>query len=609
MPEEFQIDKRFGEIAIDKQWINQENLDRALVIRRCIFNRTKVHTPIGKVLQKMSLLSEEQVEQILSEQKTPIPIPTESQSQEEDTALRFSDIFDLIVSDDKLEAFLRPTGEIHKNVRLEDIQLLLTEHGIAFGVISDKLLSAYLESDTLAPEPYKVAAGNPPQPAHPPEIQYHFDTDPLRIGTLKEDGTMDWRDRGEIPQVAAGDLLVEKVGGDPGSPGTNVFGEEVPPPKIKDAKLKTNKGAQASKDGREVTAKISGIPKLEADGRVAVYNILPIEGDIGLETGHVDFDGYIEVKGSVTSGYQVKGKSLSAKEIQGATVEMGEDVVTYGGIYNTTLKVGGSIKANHIHHCTIELLGDLVVEKEIFGCTIETNGQCITIGGKIIASKVGAKKGIQVMDIGTTASKPSEITVGVDHKFAREIKALKEELVKLEAQKGESEANIVRHKERIDELGDELGLVAQEQDAVMVQKRQLEEKLNGPNPVDNPQKRQFLNEMIEDLSAKFEELDKKVHDIMTQDEQIRNLANGLQKTLSSIDEEMEKTKEDISITEEAAKIDPGIPIIKANGIVFSKTLVIGPHKKLSIPTEMKRVSIIEAKDEQNQYGIKISPLR
>jgi len=607
MPEELHLDERFGGIAIDKEWINQENLDRALVIRRCIFNRTKVHTPIGKVLQKMGLLTEEQVELILSEQKAPKTSPGPPQVQEEKDTAHFSDIFDLIISDDKIAAFLSPTGVNHRNVALGDIRQLLTEHGIAFGVISDELLSAYLKTDTLAPEPFKIAAGIPPETGNPPEIQYHFDTDPLRIGTLKEDGTMDWKDRGEIPQVAEGDLLVEKVGGDPGSPGTNVFGEEVPPPRVKDPKLKTNKGAQASKDGLTITAKISGIPRLEADGRVAVYNILPIEGDIGLETGHVDFDGYIEVKGSVTTGYEVKGKSLSAKEIQNATVEMSEDVVTYGGVYGSKLKVGGSMKANHVHHCTIELLGDLVVEKEIYGCTIETNGQVIIIGGKII--KVGAKKGIQVMDIGTTASRPSEITVGVDHKFSREIKALKENLAQLEEQKSESETAIGKHKEKIDALGDELGKVAQEQDGVMVQKRQLEEKLIGPNPIENPQKRQFLDELIEDLSTKYEELDQKVHAIMTQDEQIRNLVTGLQKTIATIDRDIEKAKEDIGIAEEAAKIDPGVPVIKANGIVFSKTLVIGPHKKLSIPQEMKRVSIIEAKDENNQYSIKISPLR
>ena len=99
---------------------------------------------------------------------------------------------------------------------------------------------------------------------------------------------------------------------------------------------------------------------------------------------------------------------------------------------------------------------------EIFGCTIEANGQVIISNGKIIASNVGAKKGIQTKDIGTEASKPSEITVGIDHKLVRDMKALKEELTNLEAKKAETEATVIKHKERIDALADELGHVAQE---------------------------------------------------------------------------------------------------------------------------------------------------
>ena len=352
MADNMHYDKRFGELAIEKQWITQDNIERALVIRRAIFNRTKVHAPIGRVLHKMGLLTEEQIEQILAEQNNGSSIQKASESPEGQELIHSSNVFDLKITDDKLSAFLIPTGLNHKNVTIGDIHQLLDENGVSFGVVNDSLLLAYLEADPLPPDPFKIAGGIAPEPGVPPEIQYHFDTDPLRIGTLKEDGTMDWRDRGEIPQVAAGDVLVEKIGGAPGKAGTDVFGEEVPPPKIKDTKIKCNKGAQTSPDGQQIIAKISGMPKLEADGRVAVHNILPIEGDIGLETGHVEFDGHIEVRGSVNSGYQVKGKSLSTNEIQDAVFEMNEDVVSYGGIYGSTLKVDGSLKANHIHHCT-----------------------------------------------------------------------------------------------------------------------------------------------------------------------------------------------------------------------------------------------------------------
>lgn len=105
--------------------------------------------------------------------------------------------------------------------------------------------------------------------------------------------------------------------------------------------------------------------------------------------------------------------------------------------------------------------------------------------------------------------------------------------------------------------------------------------------------------MIAELSAKFDELDKKVAHVMGQDER-HILVKRLQKTAATIDEDIEKIKEDISIAEEAAKIDAGTPVIKTNGIVSSKALVIGPHNKLRIPQEIKRVSFMEGKDENNQ---------
>jgi uncharacterized protein (DUF342 family) len=86
------------------------------------------------------------------------------------------------------------------------------------------------------------------------QMIYYFDTNPMRIGTLLEDGSMDWKNRGEIPQVRTGELLAEKVGGDPGRPGMNVLGQEIAPPRIKDPSLKFGKGAQRSEDGTQILA-------------------------------------------------------------------------------------------------------------------------------------------------------------------------------------------------------------------------------------------------------------------------------------------------------------------------------------------------------------------
>ena len=142
----------------------------------------------------------------------------------------------------------------------------------------------------------------------------------------------------------------------------------------------------------------------------------------------------------------------------------------------------------------------------------------------------------------------------------------------------------------------------------MVQKRQLEDKLNGPPPMENQQKRQLLTDLIGELGTKFDELDKRVQALMDQDEKVRILVKGQVKSLPEMDQEIEAIKDSIELLEEAANIDPGFPVIKASGTVYSKTLVIGPHKKLTIDQDMPRVRIAESKDDDNQYHIKSSAL-
>lgn len=607
-------DKRFGEIAIDKQLVTKEKIDRALVIQRCINNRTQVYMPIGAVLQKMGVLTKEQVDEILSQQ-SPEKVDSAKEISEDEWTDPVpadpieKDQLDLVVSTDKMTVTIAPIAENLAPPTITTVKMLMVENNLDFGVVSDKLLEAYLQKNPMPMEPFVIAKGISPVSGQPPEIQYYFDTDPTRIGTLLEDGSMDWKNRGEIPQVVEGDLLAEKVGGSPGKPGTDIFGQEVPPPRVKEPTLKFTKGATRSEDGRQIFAKINGTPRRQSDGRIGVSGVLTIDSDIGVETGNIDFEGHIDVNGVIESGYTVKGGSLSSREIQNATIEIDHDMVVYGGVYGSIIRVGGNLKASHIHNCTVEVLGDLAVEKELFNCTIEVNGRCLVDSGKIICSKIKAKKGIQAKDLGTRAAKANDLTVGVDFKSERDIQACKDETKALEDKKKETEQLIDKLTEKVDQLDAQLGTVAQEQDGCMVQKRQLEEKLNAPAMAGNEEKKSLLKELISDLTQRYEALDKQVQEIMARDDLVRNQIAQKKKELPSFDEQIAALQEKIGLLEEAAKLEPGIPVIKASGTVYAKTLVSGPHRKMIIPEDMKCVRIAETQEEGKHFIIKISNLR
>jgi len=44
------------------------------------------------------------------------------------------------------------------------------------------------------------------------------------------------------------------------------------------------------------------------DGSIAVYDVLEINGDVDFNTGNIDFNGYVNIKGTVEDNFSVKAE-------------------------------------------------------------------------------------------------------------------------------------------------------------------------------------------------------------------------------------------------------------------------------------------------------------
>ena len=342
--------------------------------------------------------------------------------------------FDLTVSEDKLEAYICPRGKVPLEISLGDIKELLAMRGIQYGIVDDTVITEYLKNRPIRKKPWKIAEGKAPGPARNDEVKYYFDTDSLKIGTLKDGGIVDFKDRGEIPHAKKGDLIAEKIPGVDGTGGMDVFGLIFPAPKAKNIKLRCGKGAEKSEDGLKVFAKLDGRPEISAHGKLFVLPELKISGDVGLDTGHIEFDGNIDVHGSVQDGFRVRGGKLSAKEILKAEIDIAGDIVVLGGIIGARIKTGGSVRAKHVNASDIEALGDVVVENELLNSRIESSGACLVKGGTILSSSISARKGIEANEIGSDTSKPCTLAVAFDERVINEVDKIKEELNSLRSQ-------------------------------------------------------------------------------------------------------------------------------------------------------------------------------
>ncbi|MBC2713045.1 MAG: DUF342 domain-containing protein [Desulfosarcina sp.] len=436
--------KRFGVIAVEMNFVDQEKVDKALVVQARIFAKTRVGMPIGEILMEMGAITSDELNEILQMQREvdgtkesgETPETPKKKSKPARSAKKEGSSLDISVSKDKLTASAYIDGEVPATeFDVSDVKLMLHSDGILHGITDDARIKAFLNGEFSVGEQWTIATGTDPIPDTPPEMIYHFDTDPLKIGRLTEDGLMDWKDRGELPQVKEGDLLAENIPGPKGKEGMDVYGKKIPIPKVREQRFKCGKGARRSEEGMQVHATVSGIPKLSVTGEISVIPTLHIQGDISLETGHVVFDGHIEVAGAVEKGYQVKGGSLRANEIRDAQIDIDGDITAINGIFGATIRSGGNLRAGHIHNAGIILSGDMTVEKESIESKIEANGRCLINDGIIISSTISAKMGITAMDIGTEASKSSELIVGIDQQMEREADTIKGEIQAIKAER------------------------------------------------------------------------------------------------------------------------------------------------------------------------------
>ena len=428
-------------------------------------------------------------------------------------------------------------------------------------------------------------------PPEPDRVEYFFDINPFRIGTLTEKGTMDWKDRGEIPQVSEGELLARIFPGQPGKAGRDVFGKPIEPSKQRRARLRTARGARVGHDGLQFFATTKGQPKLSVDGKLGVFPSLQIDTDVGLETGHVEFDGHVVVRGAIQKGYHIVCAGLEAREILSQQVDVQGDVICSGGIIGAKITAAGRIQANHINRSHISAAGDVVVRKEILDSTVVTGGRCIIDGGKLLSSEVWAKQGIKSDDIGSPGSRPNILHVGIDRRMREKISAYEAEIAQKEAALQANRRLAETLHEQADQVNTELGQVAQVQDKRMVAQRTLLERIEARKRPPNAKEEKLL----ESLVAQLAELEQTVAGLMEKDEQYSKKVKEYETQIEIDASGVAELKTQIENLLETASRDKGVASVAVTGTLHARTEINGPRTALLVSENYTRACVKEKK--------------
>ena len=458
-----QMRKSFGYIAINKGYITREQLNEALELQAEQYKKDRSVVFLGDVLVKQGLLTSDQRDDVVKERDSyresnllndqqsyqpddiatvqpdeasgeksipPEADATDSDDDDDDESgelqsdLNLKENLKIVFNEDKLEAYLKVNAMLPMKTRLIDLKHYIQSNGIVHGLVENKILKQWIQNKNMRRRPLKIAQGTPPVPPKDARIVFHFETNPQKTGTEKKDGKIDYKDRGEIISVKAGTLLAEKIPPEEGKPGLDVTGKIINVQKPKDLIIKTGKGVTKSPDNLQVIASVNGMVEIDNSGKINVHQVLVINGDVGMQTGHIFFDGVVVVRGEVSPGFQVKAEQLEASAIMNGEVTTTGDILVKGGIVGSKINANGTVTAKFLKATQIVSKRDVVAQKEIVDCMLNVGGRCLCETGKIVASHISASGGVKAAEIGSDYSSSCQIMVGVSSKTQKQIKRL-----------------------------------------------------------------------------------------------------------------------------------------------------------------------------------------
>jgi hypothetical protein len=503
--------------------------------------------------------------------------------------------YKIVVPDDRLSARIFPPESLPDSLTLEVLKEYISKKGIVYGLIGDDDFTHILTSLEPKEEGWFIAAGTPPQSGEDAKIIYHFDTEAHKVGTVRESGIIDFKDKGEIEQVKEGGLLAEKVPLVKEVPGKDVFGQMIPVDKAQDVLLLAGENTKVSEDGLKISAKTGGRPALAKDGRISVYPELRIEGDVGLETGHIQFSGHINVRGIIQEGFRVKGGRLTALEINKAEVDIERDIDIQGGIIGSKVKTNGNIKARYIETSTIRALGDISVRDEVLHGDIEVNGLFLmsSPAGKIISSTISARKGMEAAIVGSDASRPCTLMIGVDS----QTKALSEHLgLEIENRKKEQEAygkEIEKLKRESKNYDGQIAHLAQVQDRGILEQKSLKIQIEELGKKSELTRLSQAEWEVKNLELKIKSAEESLNQLMEQQDQVTETILARQRAIKEQEQAILGLNDQIEKIKQEASRESIKPFVKIQQVIHAGSVIKGKQASLIINADLKRVQFTE----------------
>jgi len=248
----------------------------------------------------------------------------------------------------------------------------LDELGIVQGINHQMIQLACQSTDA---SDFIVAEGTAPEPGEHGRLQFLLPLDVPVPDKLyeRDDGTVDYRERVRIPTVKRGEVVADVLPPIPGKAGLTVTGETIFPDPVYPLVIKEGKGIIPIEDGTKLVAIESGRPEVRQSGQLVQLSIMPKifhPDDVDLSSGHIRFNGDVEITGHVQEGMEVtaEGEIVLHQNVNMAKVVSGSSLHILGNVISSEIVAG---KKNLLLAEMSRLLGDMTSQMRQLIAAIE----------------------------------------------------------------------------------------------------------------------------------------------------------------------------------------------------------------------------------------------
>ena len=326
---------------------------------------------------------------------------------------------------DRMKATIRyDTREGARLPTKDMVMAALNDAGVVYG-INEGAIETGIRSLT----PFVAAEGLLPIPGENAYIDRKFNLGIQGKPIIDEAGRADYKDLNLFVLAKENQTLAIRIPQTKGTPGKNILGDEVPAQNGRPIPMPEGKNTKVVGEHRLI-ATVNG-QIVDKGSRISVDPRLEIKGGVGVQTGDIEFDGTVQIKGDVEQGFKVKatGDIEIKGSVNGAEVT-GRNVYISGGITGADrakVYAEHDVRTAFAENALIEAGNDIFIADIALHSQIRAGKRLIMEDkhGQITGGHAVAGEMVSVKVIGNSSFVVTKVSVGVDPNLQKEYQALR----------------------------------------------------------------------------------------------------------------------------------------------------------------------------------------